>query len=292
MRIGIIGAMSEEVQGFKKLLENIDEERIGNLTFYTGVMHGKDIVLLETGIGKVNAAIGATLMIEAFDVEAVIFTGVALTFYTGVMHGKDIVLLETGIGKVNAAIGATLMIEAFDVEAVIFTGVAGGINDELDLGDVVISKDLIQHDVDVTAFGEKLGVIPRMEKSVFGEKLGVIPRMEKSVFEADAGLIDLAVKAGKKLKGKVIVGRILSGDQFIASPEKIAFLKKEFNGDCAEMEGAAVGHVCQIFDIPFVVVRTMSDKANSDAHTDYATFMKIAAENSITLVNEMLLNLK
>ena len=230
MRIGIIGAMSEEVQGFKKLLENIDEERIGNLTFYTGVMHGKDIVLLETGIGKVNAAIGATLMIEAFDVEAVIFTGVA-----------------------------------------------GGINDELDLGDVVISKDLIQHDVDVTAFGEKLGVIPRMEKSVF---------------EADTGLIDLAVKAGKKLKGKVIVGRILSGDQFIASPEKIAFLKKEFNGDCAEMEGAAVGHVCQIFDIPFVVVRTMSDKANSDAHTDYATFMKIAAENSITLVNEMLLNLK
>ena len=158
MRIGIIGAMSEEVQGFKKLLENIDEEKIGNLTFYTGVMHGKDIVLLETGIGKVNAAIGATLMIEAFDVEAVIFTGVA-----------------------------------------------GGINDELDLGDVVISKDLIQHDVDVTAFGEKLGVIPRMEKSVF---------------EADAGLIDLAVKAGKKLKGKVIVGRILSGDQFIASPEK------------------------------------------------------------------------
>ena len=116
MRIGIIGAMSEEVQGFKKLLENIDEEKIGNLTFYTGVMHGKDIVLLETGIGKVNAAIGATLMIEAFDVEAVIFTGVA-----------------------------------------------GGINDELDLGDVVISKDLIQHDVDVTAFGEKLGVIPRFE---------------------------------------------------------------------------------------------------------------------------------
>ena len=77
MRIGIIGAMSEEVQRFKKLLENIDKERIGNLTFYTGVMHGKDIVLLETGIGKVNAAIGATLMIEAFDVEAVIFTGVA-----------------------------------------------------------------------------------------------------------------------------------------------------------------------------------------------------------------------
>lgn len=230
MRIGIIGAMSEEVQGFKKIMENIDEEKIGNLTFYTGVMHDKDIVLLETGIGKVNAAIGATLMIEAFDVEAVIFTGVA-----------------------------------------------GGINEELDLGDVVISKDLIQHDVDVTAFGEKLGVIPRMENSVF---------------KADAGLIDLAVKAGKKLKGKVIIGRILSGDQFIASPEKIEFLKNEFNGDCVEMEGAAVGHVCEIFDIPFVVIRTMSDKANSNAHTDYSTFMKIAADNSVTLVNEMLVNLK
>lgn len=229
MRIGIIGAMSEEVQGLKKLMENIEEERVGNLVFYTGTMHNQDIVLLETGIGKVNAAVGATLMIDAFCVEKIIFTGVA-----------------------------------------------GGINEELDLGDVVISEDLIQHDVDVTAFGEKLGVIPRMESSVF---------------KADDELIELAEKAGKKLKGKVIVGRILSGDQFIASPEKIAFLKKEFNGDCAEMEGAAVGHVCQIFDIPFVVVRTMSDKANSDAHTDYATFMKIAAENSITLVDEMLKNI-
>ena len=229
MRIGIIGAMSEEVQGLKKLMENIEEERVGNLVFYTGTMHNQDIVLLETGIGKVNAAVGATLMIDAFCVEKIIFTGVA-----------------------------------------------GGISEELDLGDVVISEDLIQHDVDVTAFGEKLGVIPRMESSVF---------------KADDELIELAEKAGKKLKGKVIVGRILSGDQFIASPEKIAFLKKEFNGDCAEMEGAAVGHVCQIFDIPFVVVRTMTDKANSDAHTDYATFMKIAAENSITLVDEMLKNI-
>lgn len=230
MRIGIIGAMSEEVQGFKKIMKNVEEEKIGTFTFYTGIMHDQDIVLLETGIGKVNAAIGATLMIEAFDVEEIIFTGVA-----------------------------------------------GGVNPELDLGDVVISKDLIQHDFDTSAFGDKLGVIPRMESSIF---------------EADDELIELAEKAGKKLKGKVIVGRVLSGDQFIASPEKIAFLRKEFNGDCTEMEGAAVGHVCQVLDVPFVVIRTMSDKANSDAHTDYATFMKIAAENSITLVNEMLINMK
>lgn len=230
MRIGIIGAMSEEVQGIKKLMTDIEEEKIGTLTFYTGVMHDKDIVLLETGIGKVNAAIGATLMIEAFDVEEIIFTGVA-----------------------------------------------GGINEELDLGDVVISRDLIQHDFDTSAFGDKLGMIPRMDNSIF---------------KADDELIELAVNAGKKLKGKVIVGRVLSGDQFIASPEKIAFLKKEFNGDCTEMEGAAVGHVCQVLDIPFVVIRTMSDKANSDAHTDYATFMRIAADNSVTLVNEMLSNIK
>ena len=230
MRIGIIGAMSEEVQGIKKLMTDIEEEKIGTLTFYTGVMHDKDIVLLETGIGKVNAAIGATLMIEAFDVEEIIFTGVA-----------------------------------------------GGVNEELDLGDVVISRDLIQHDFDTSAFGDKLGMIPRMDNSIF---------------KADDELIELAVNAGKKLKGKVVVGRVLSGDQFIASPEKIAFLKKEFNGDCTEMEGAAVGHVCQVLDIPFVVIRTMSDKANSDAHTDYATFMRIAADNSVTLVNEMLSNMK
>lgn len=230
MRIGIIGAMSEEVKGFKSEIENLKEEKVGNLIFYIGEIKGKDIVLLETGIGKVNAAIGATLMIDRFKAEKIIFTGVA-----------------------------------------------GGINEDLDLGDVVISTDLIQHDVDVTAFGEKLGMIPRMENSIF---------------KADDKLIALAEEAGKKLKGKVIKGRILSGDQFIASPEKIEFLKKEFNGDCAEMEGAAVGHVCEMFKIPFVVVRTMSDKANSNAHTDYATFMRIAADNSITLVNEMLLNLK
>lgn len=230
MRIGIIGAMSEEVQGIKKMMKNLEEEKIGTLVFYTGIMHDKDIVLLETGIGKVNAAIGATLMIEAFDVEEIIFTGVA-----------------------------------------------GGINEDLDLGDVVISKDLIQHDFDTSAFGDKLGVIPRMDNSVF---------------KADEELVELAVNAGKKLKGKVIVGRVLSGDQFIASPEKIAFLKKEFNGDCTEMEGAAVGHVCQVLNIPFVVIRTMSDKANSNAHTDYAAFMRIAADNSVTLVDEMLSNMK
>lgn len=230
MRIGIIGAMSEEIQGFKKLIENLEEEKIG-----------------------------------------------ALIFYTGTMHGQDVVLLEAGIGKVNAAVGATLMIEAFCVEKIIFTGVAGAVNEELDMGDVVISRDLIQHDFDTTAFGYKLGAIPRMENSIF---------------KADEELIEIAVKAGEKLKGKVIVGRILSGDQFISSHEKINFLREEFNGDCTEMEGAAVGHVCQLLEIPFVVVRTMSDKANSDAQTDYESFMKIAAENSITLVNEMLLNLK
>lgn len=229
MRIGIIGAMSEEVQGLKNLLQNTREEKMGNLTFY---------------IGQIS--------------------------------GKDIVLLETGIGKVNAAIGATLMAKVYNVDKIIFTGVAGGINPTLDLGDVVISSDLIQHDMDVTAFGEKLGVIPRMEVSTF---------------KADPKLMELALNASRKLKGKTVVGRILSGDQFIASPEKIEFLRTEFNGECAEMEGAAVAHVCYIFDIPFVVIRTMSDKANSDAHTDYATFMKIAAENSVTLVDEMLRNI-
>ena len=230
MKIGIIGAMSEEVLGLKNLLQNFKEEKMGNLTFYTGEIHGKNIVLLETGIGKVNAAIGATLLAK---------------FY--------------------------------NVDKIIFTGVAGGVNETLDLGDVVISTDLIQHDMDVTAFGEKLGVIPRMDTSIF---------------KADEDLVDLAFEASKKLNRNIIKGRILSGDQFVASPQKLEFLRKEFNGDCTEMEGAAVGQVCHIFHIPFVVIRTMSDKANSDAHTDYATFMKIAAENSVTLVDEMLKNMK
>lgn len=230
MRIGIIGAMSEEVLELKNLLQDIKEEKIGNLTFFKGKMYEKSIILLETGIGKVNAAIGATLMAKYYNVDSIIFTGVA-----------------------------------------------GGVNEELNLGDVVISTDLIQHDVDVTTFGEKLGVIPRMDSSIF---------------KANENLVELALNASKKLERKVIKGRILSGDQFIASPEKLNFLKNEFNGDCTEMEGAAVGQVCHIFKIPFVVIRTMSDKANSTAHTDYKRFMEIAAKNSTTLVSEMLKNIK
>lgn len=198
-----------------------------------------------------------------------------MIFYKGMLREKDIVLVESGIGKVNSAVCTTILIQNFNIDKLIFTGVAGGVNPMLNVGDIVISKDLIQHDVDATAFGAEHGQIPRMK--VFS-------------FEADKYLVKLAEDESKKMfeDKNIIVGRILSGDQFISSIEKISWLRDKFNGDCVEMEGASVAHVCHIFDIPFVILRAISDKADHSANVDFMKFVHIAAQNSKNIVLKML----
>lgn len=198
-------------------------------------------------------------------------------FFEGVLFEKKIVLVECGIGKVNAAICSTLLIQEFNVDKVLFTGVAGAINPKIEIGDIVVSTELIEHDFNATAFGYEFGVIPRMEVSTF---------------VADKELVKIVSSAAEKLFGKdrVVVGRILSGDEFVASNEKIKWLREQFNGECTEMEGAAVAHVCYILKKPFVVIRSISDKANHDADVNFEEFVKLAAKNSKLIIEEFLKN--
>ncbi len=184
-------------------------------------------------------------------------------------------LVESGIGKVNSAVCTTILIEEFKVDKIIFTGVAGAVSNELNIGDIVVSSELIEHDFDCTAFGMEAGVIPRMENSNF---------------ESDKTLVELAKKSGVKILGenKIKTGIIVSGDQFIADKNKIAWLEKTFDAKCTEMEGASVAHVCYLFKIPFVIIRSISDKADGSAHVDFKEFVYIAAENSKKIVVEML----
>ncbi len=228
MRIGIIGAMDEELE----ILKNI--------------MIIEDILEL---------------------------TG--MKFYIGKLENKSIVLVRCGIGKVNAAICTQVLINKFNVTHIINTGVAGAINDNLNVGDIVISSDVIEHDFDATNFGYKPGEIPRLDTYEF---------------KADDRLMDIAYKASnnENISHKTVKGRILSGDVFIASPEKKDYLWSEFNGYCTEMEGAAIGHTCYLNHIPFVIIRAMSDKADGSAHVNFNDFLHEAAENSSNIVQRIL----
>ena len=211
---------------------------------------------------------------DVMDIEETIEKA-SLKFYVGKLEGKEVVLVRCGIGKVNAALCAQILISEFKVDAVVNTGVAGALNNELDVYDIVISTDAIQHDFDTT---------------VFGDKKGMIPRMDNSIFVADEKLINAASKEEIKTH-KVLKGRVLSGDIFISNKELKDELVKEFNGYCGEMEGAAIAHVCYVNHTPFVVIRAMSDKADGSADVTYEEFVGQAAHNSKDIVLRMLKNL-
>ncbi|MGM0501166.1 MAG: 5'-methylthioadenosine/adenosylhomocysteine nucleosidase [Bacillota bacterium] len=201
-----------------------------------------------------------------------------MTFYSGTVKDKDIVLVKCGIGKVNAAICTQILIDDFEIEQLIFTGVAGAIDPKLEVEDIVISTDLIQHDVDASAFGDR--------------QLGEIPELDKIEFAAASQLIELAFEAGKKdlenESNSVYKGRILSGDQFISSRDKVKALKEQFGGYCTEMEGAAVAQTAYLNQLPFVIIRSISDKADEEADVSFVKFVKTAAQHSHNIVISML----
>lgn len=198
---------------------------------------------------------------------------IGLTFYTGTLHQKEIVLVKSGIGKVNAALCTQVLIDHFKVDCIINVGVAGAIYKELSIGDIVISKDAVQHDMDT---------------SVFGDPIGTIPRMEESYFKADKNLIESAKKCQLTSNANIFVGRIASGDQFISTQEGKQKIWDTVQGYCAEMEGAAIAQACYLNQVPFVIIRSISDDAENKAHIAYEQFVKIAAENSCELLEKML----
>lgn len=198
----------------------------------------------------------------------------SMKFFEGKLNGADVVVVQSGIGKVNAAICAQILADQFNVTQIINTGIAGSLNADLDIGDILVSKDAIQHDCDVTIFGYKKGEIAGMG---FRE------------FKADEALINLAYETCKEVNPDInaVKGRVVSGDQFISSSEVKDMLIKEYNGDCAEMEGAAIAHAAYLNNIPFVIIRAISDKADNSAEMDYDTFENKAAEHSAALVKAL-----
>ena len=201
-----------------------------------------------------------------------------MDFYEGTLNGASVVVVRSGIGKVNAALCVQILADVFGVTHVINTGVAGSLNAKLDIGDILISKDALHHDIDVTIFGYQLGEVPQMG---FRE------------FVADERLTSLAKAACEKVNPDVhaVLGRVVSGDQFISSKEVKERLISQFQGDCAEMEGASIAHGAYLNSLPFVIIRAISDKADDSAEMDYPTFEREAAKHSAALVTEMVKNI-
>jgi adenosylhomocysteine nucleosidase len=229
--LGIIGAMDEEVSKLKEVMEDVS-----------------------------------------------ISSKACMDFYKGKLSGKDVVVVRSGIGKVNAGICTQILVDDFGIDAVINTGIAGSLNADIDIGDIVLSTDALQHDMDATGFGYDLGVIPRMETSIF---------------TADERLRRIAKEGCEKVNPDISVfeGRVVSGDQFVSDKAKKDYILKNFAGYCTEMEGAAIAQAAYLNNIPFLIIRAISDKADDSATEDYPTFEAKAIAHSVNLVEEIVKNI-
>ncbi len=180
-----------------------------------------------------------------------------LTFYKGLLFNKDVVVVKCGIGKVNASLCTQLLILTFKVDKIINTGIAGATGKGLTIYDFVVSSQAVYHDFDTSFFGYKLGQVPGMEET----------------FKADEDLQKLALQAFEKSElaknHKIQNGLIASGDQFIAGGERKSFIINNFHPLCVEMEGCAIAHTCFANNIPFVIIRCMSDCADDSAVETY-----------------------
>jgi len=193
-------------------------------------------------------------------------------YYIAEFQNRNIVLAYSKIGKVNASITATVMIEKFGVEKLLFSGVAGGVDEDLKIGDLIIATKTCQHDVDLTVFGYEPGYIPE----------------SKVYFECDGQLNAIARNVAAKLEIKLKEGVIASGDQFIHSKEKKEWIKKTFNAIAIEMEGGAVGCVCDNENVPFFMLRAVSDTAEEGAGVDFDAFLEESSKVSAEFLIEML----
>lgn len=183
-------------------------------------------------------------------------------YYEGTLQGLPVVLVKCGIGKVNAAIGAQILCDLFGVTHIVNTGIAGSLCAQQDIGDMVISSDVWHHDFDCVAFGYPMCKIPGMPQS----------------FAADEKLIALAKNAAQQTGSNVRIGRVASGDQFVADPKLKEQIISRTQALCTEMEGAAIAQTAYRNGIPFVILRCISDKADNSAEMDYPSFEAMAAK--------------
>ena len=216
-KLGIIGAMAVEIAALKEAMENVT-------------------TVSQTG----------------------------MEFYEGKLEGLDVVVVQCGVGKVNAAMCAQILCDRFGVTHLVNTGIAGSLCAELDIADLVVSKDAIYHDFDLRFWDRPIGQVPGM---------GV------TAFPADEMMISCAFAAAESVNpGHTRIGRVASGDQFICSKEQKEKIIADTAAVCAEMEGAAIAHTAYRNGVPFVIVRAISDKADDSAEMDYPTFEALAAQ--------------
>ncbi|OOH90264.1 5'-methylthioadenosine/S-adenosylhomocysteine nucleosidase [Pasteurellaceae bacterium 15-036681] len=197
--------------------------------------------------------------------------------YEGKLNNINVALLQSGIGKTAAAVGTTLLLQITKPNFILNTGSAGGIDSNLNVGDIVISTEVCHHDVDVTAFGYKKGQLPA----------------NPATFLADKGLAELATKEAQRAGFNAVSGLVCSGDVFVNGAEMINRVRSDFPDVAAvEMEAASIAQVCHAFDVPFVVVRAISDVADKESHLSFDEFLPLAAQKSSEIVFGMLAHIK
>ena len=193
------------------------------------------------------------------------------SYYEANYHGIDLVIAYSKIGKVFSTLTASTMIHHFGVEKMLFSGVAGGINPALKIGDLIVAERLCQHDLDITAFGHPHGFVPGGSQFV----------------ETDATLRQLAFEVAAEMGISLQEGTIATGDQFVHDPERKAFIENTFNADALEMEGASVAVVCDSLNIPVLILRAISDTADTDASFNFDAFMESSAKISADFIMKM-----
>ncbi len=199
-----------------------------------------------------------------------------MTFYCGKLYSKDVVLVKCGVGKVFAGIATEVLIIKFGATHVINIGVAGSVTTSLKIGDIVVSSAVVQHD---------------MNTSAIGDPVGLVSGVNKIFFDADNTLVDSAVICGKKFSYNVCKGVVASGDLFVAKASTKKYIADNFNAVCAEMEGAAVGQVAFINEVPFVVIRSISDDGDTSHQVEFARFAVESAVKAGNVVKEMVKSL-
>lgn len=193
-----------------------------------------------------------------------------LKILEGEINNKKYIVARSGVGKVNAARTAQILIDKFDIESIINVGSAGAINDELKIGDIVVGEKLVQHDFDVTAFGREKGYIPDTGKFFMSEE---------SIIEKCKNI--------KVENVNIILGNIASGDVFCKDINMKIEIRKQFNADCVEMEGAAIAQVCFLNKIPFIIIRSISDVPNGKNQIDFDKYLEFASENCAKFIMQL-----
>jgi len=213
---------------------------------------------------------------ELTDITESVHAGITVT--KGNYKGCDIALAQSGIGKVNATICTQMLIDLYKPVKLIFSGVAGGLLPNMQAGDMIVASHVVQYDMDLTAFGRRHGEMPGRDRLI----------------ECDPDLVAKSTKAfddafeGQKDAPNLMLGTVASGDRFVQDTEMLRWLQREFSALATEMEGAAFGYTCALNELPFVVIRALSDSSSESSSTDFEDNLHQACQNSFKLMDEMI----